>query len=136
PGVEQVGERDAGWPDQPRHGVGVRHLEAAAECELDVLPADARVVEGGQDGLGAHVHGRLVTEPAERVEAHPDDGDVVHLELVLLVQTDWNAYAMTSDPSSSTKTGNLGTATSIPNRSSSGSRPSSRPPPFTTSSSS
>ena len=75
-GVEDVGERDAGQADQPGHRVGVGHLVAAAEAELDVVPLDTRVVERELDRVGAHLHGGLV-EPAERVQPHADDGDVV-----------------------------------------------------------
>jgi hypothetical protein len=77
-GVEDIGEGDAGEPDQPRHRVRVGHLVAAAETELDVLPLHACVGQRELDRLGAHLHGGLV-EAAERVQAHADDGDVVHL---------------------------------------------------------
>ena len=82
-GVEHVGERDAGQPDQAGHRVGVGHLVAAAEAELDVLPLHTGVGQRGLDGLGAHLHRGLV-EPAERMQAHADDGDIVsHLRLLL-----------------------------------------------------
>ena len=63
-GVEDVGERDAGEADQPGHRVGVGHLVAAADAELDVLPVDAGVGERELDRVGAHLHRGLV-EPAE-----------------------------------------------------------------------
>ena len=75
-GVEDVGERDPGETDQPRHRVGVRHLVAAAEAELNVLPVDAGVGERELDRVGAHLHCGLV-EPAEGMKPHADDRDVV-----------------------------------------------------------
>src|ERR1700743_2674305 len=56
--------------------VGIGHLGAAAEAELDVLPFQSGVGQSGLDRLGAHLHRGLV-ESAERVQAHADDGDVV-----------------------------------------------------------
>ena len=75
-GVEDVGERDPGQADQPGHRVGVRHLMAAAEPELDVAPVDTRVVECELNRVGTHLHRGLV-EPAEGMKPHADDGDVV-----------------------------------------------------------
>jgi hypothetical protein len=75
-GVEDVGERDAGQPDQTGHRVGIGHLMAAAEPELDVLPVHPGVGQRGLDGLGAHLH-RGLLEPAERVQTHTNDGHLV-----------------------------------------------------------
>ncbi len=72
-GVGHVGERDAREPDEPRDRVGVGHLIAAPEAELDVTPVDSSIDEGRLDGLGAHLDGRLL-EPAEGVDADTDDG--------------------------------------------------------------
>jgi hypothetical protein len=63
-GVEDVGERNAGQPDQARHRIRVGHLVAATEAELDVFPIHTGVAQRGLDGLGAHLHGGLL-EPAE-----------------------------------------------------------------------
>ena len=106
-GVEDVGERDAGQADQPGHRVGVGDLVAAAEAELDVLPLDARVGERGLDRVGAHLHGGLV-EPAERVQPHADDRDVVRHRRVLSSQTGWKANVTISLPSSSVVNGHHG----------------------------
>ncbi len=105
-GIEHIGERDARQPHEPGDGVGVGHLVAATERELDVLPLDARVGERGLDRVGAHLHGGLGAEPAERVKPHADDGDVVHLHTPRLLgttsQVGANAIVRTSEPSSST----------------------------------
>ena len=42
-GVEHVGERDTGEPDQPGDRIGVGYLVATAEAELDVFPLDTGV---------------------------------------------------------------------------------------------
>ena len=76
-GVEDVGERDACQPDQPGDGVRVGDLVATPEPKLDGLPFDTRVLQRRLYRLGAHLHACLV-EPSERMEAHPDDRDVVH----------------------------------------------------------
>ena len=82
-GVEHVGERDAGEPDQPGDRVGVRYLVAAAEAELDVFPLDTGVGERELDRVGAHLH-RCLVEAAKWMKSHPDDGDIVgHLRLLL-----------------------------------------------------
>ena len=44
-------------------------------------PASA---ERSPDRVGAHVDRRLGAEPAERVQPHPDDRNVVHLRLLSL----------------------------------------------------
>ena len=75
-GVEDVGEGDAGQPDQAGHRVGVGHLVAAAEPELDVLPVHTGVGQRELDGLGTHLH-RGLLEPAEWMQAHADDGYLV-----------------------------------------------------------
>ena len=79
-GVEHVGERDARQPHHADDRVRVGHRPAAAGGELDVLPLDAGVGDRGEDGVDAHLHRRLAFEPAERVQANTDDGDVIHLE--------------------------------------------------------
>ena len=78
--VEDVGERDAREPDHADDRVRVGDRPAAAGGELDVLPLDSGVGDRGEDGVDAHLHGRLALEPAERVQANTDDGDVVHLD--------------------------------------------------------
>ena len=65
-GVEHVDERDAREPHEPGHGVGIADLITTTDTELNILPFDAGVAEGGLDGLGAHLHRGLV-ESTERV---------------------------------------------------------------------
>ena len=77
-GVEHVGERDAGQPDHADDRVGVGHRPAAADGELDVLPLDARVGDGGEDRLDTHLHRGLALEPTEGMQAHPDDRHLIH----------------------------------------------------------
>ena len=81
-GIEDVGERDTGQPDEAGHRVRVGHLVAAAEAELDVLPLHARVGQRELDGFGTHLHCGLL-EPAEWMQAHADDGDVISHRTVL-----------------------------------------------------
>jgi hypothetical protein len=102
-GVEHVGERDAGEAHEPRDGVGVGHLVAAAHAELDVAPLDPGVAQRRVDGVGAHLHRRLAVEPPERVQAHPDDRDLVHPDSPSSpAPTGRNAHVTISVPSSST----------------------------------
>ena len=75
--VVDVGERDAGEPEQRDDRVGVVDLVAARERELDVAPLDAGVGERPPDRDRAHLDARHVAEPAERVQPHADDRDVV-----------------------------------------------------------
>ena len=77
-GVEHVREGDARQADHADDGVGIGHRPAAADTELDVVPAHPRVGDGGSDGIHTHLHRRLALETAEWVQPHPDDGDVVH----------------------------------------------------------
>jgi hypothetical protein len=65
-------------PDRGDDRVGVGDGPAAAGGELDVLPLNARVGDGGEDGVDTHLHRGLALEPTERVQAHADDGHVVH----------------------------------------------------------
>ena len=76
-GVEHVGERDARQSDHADDRVRVGHRPAAAGGELDVFPLDAGVGDGGEDGVDAHLHGRLAFESTERMQAYADDRDVV-----------------------------------------------------------
>ena len=76
--VVDVGEGEPGQPEEIHHGVGVVHLVAAPERELDVLPGDPGVLQRQSHRLGRHLDGGHAGEPAEGVAAHPDDGDVVH----------------------------------------------------------
>ena len=74
--VVDVGERDAGEPEERDDRVGVVDLVAPAERELDVAPVHARVGEGPTDRDRAHVDARHAGEAAERVQPHADDRDV------------------------------------------------------------
>ena len=77
-GIEDVGERDAREADHADDGVGVRHRPAATGGELHVAPLDPGVGDRGEDGVDAHLHRGLALEPAERMQSHADDGDVIH----------------------------------------------------------
>lgn len=79
--VEHVGERNARQADHPDDRVGVGYRPTAAYAELNVVPGDSGVGDGGGDGLDAHLHRRLAFEPAERVHSHTDDRDVMHVRI-------------------------------------------------------
>src|ERR1700739_1621817 len=64
-------------PDQPCPRVRIAPFIAAADTELNVLPLEPRIGQGGLDRLRAHLHRGLV-EPAERVKTHADDRDIAH----------------------------------------------------------
>ena len=53
--VVDVGERDACEPELVHDGVGIVHLVAPAERELDVAPLQARIAQGGPGCLRRHV---------------------------------------------------------------------------------
>ena len=76
--VPDVDERQPGEPELVDEGVGVATVPAAAERELDVVPADAGV---GEREAG-RVHGLLAAGDAvvaaERVDADPDDRHTGH----------------------------------------------------------
>ena len=83
-------------------------LVSGSVCATSQLPPNAHctsvhgsagVGERQLDRIGTHLEGALVTEPAERVEADPDDGDVVHVDSSVLGA---KAKVMISSPSSST----------------------------------
>ena len=111
--VVHVGERDAGEAQQRDDRVGIVDLVAAGERELDVVPAHPGVGERVADGDRAHLDAGRVTEPAERVEAHSDDGDVHAHVLSLLQATGRNANVTTSLPSSSVRNGTITSSISI-----------------------
>ena len=80
--VEHVGERDAGQPDHADDGVGIGDRPTAARRGPDVAPLHAGVGDRGEDGVDAHLHGRLALEPAERVQADADDRYVVVMSVL------------------------------------------------------
>ena len=112
--VVDVGERDAGEAEQPGHRVGVVDLVAAAERELDVAPLDAGVGERGRIA-SAPISMRGLVEPAERVQPHADDGDVVRHGSLLRLRPGRNANVTTSLPSSSVRNGTIASSISMPN---------------------
>jgi hypothetical protein len=76
-GVEHVGERDTRQTHHAHDRVRVGHCPAAAGGELEVFPLDSGVGDGGEDGVAAHLHGRLAFEASERMQAYADDRDIV-----------------------------------------------------------
>ncbi len=76
--VVDVGERQAGGPEEVHDGVGVVDFVAPSERELHVLPGDPRVGQRHPRRFGRHLEPGYPGEAAEGVQAHTDDGDIVH----------------------------------------------------------
>ena len=69
-------------PSRPVSGSVWATSQLPPKAHWTSVQSTSGVGEGEVDGVGAHVERGLVAEPAERVEADPDDGDVVHLRLL------------------------------------------------------
>ena len=69
-------------PSSPVSGSAWATSQLPPNAQSTSFHADAGVAERQLDRVGAHLEGRLVAEPAEGVQADPDDRNVVHRRLL------------------------------------------------------